>query len=133
MGKGRPRATSRGGRVRTFTPKSTRDYESAAAAILAEKWRREPLRGAVRLFVVAMFPRPDRLRWKRKPMPRIEHISKPDGDNVLKIIQDCLEKSGVLLRDQQVFHATITKLVCDGSEQPRVEIRLCWSDPRSSL
>ena len=133
IGKGRPRATSRGGRVRTFTPKKTRAYEQAAARVLADGWHREPLRGAVRLFVVALFPRPGRMMWKRKPMPRTEHTARPDGDNVLKIIQDSLEKSGVLLRDQQVFQASITKLVCAGDEQPCVQIRLCWSDPCGSI
>lgn len=133
IGKGRPRAAVVAGRVRAYTPKKTRSYEEGAARVLAARWGRAPLRGPVRLYVTALFPRPSRLIWKRKAMPQQPHTARPDGDNILKIVQDSMERAGVLLRDQQVYHAQITKLICAGDEEPCVEIRLCWSDPPGSL
>lgn len=49
------------------------------------------------------------------------HTGVPDGDNILKAVQDAL--TGVAWRDDsQVCQATVCKVVCGGSNAPGVDI-----------
>ena len=133
VGKGRPRATTRGGVVRTYTPPRTRAWEKAAAAAFRLRWAREPLGCPVRLYVVALFPRPARLQWKRRAMLREPHTGRPDGDNILKACMDSIESAGVVRRDSCIYYAEISKWYASGSESAGVHVRICWSDPPCSL
>ena len=126
VGKGRPRATVRGGFVRTYTPKCTADWERGAAVVLANKWSGAPLEGPVSVGLLALFPRPQRMVWKRKPMPREPFTRSPDVDNVAKAVLDALEKAGVLSNDKLVWSLDCVALYCDGAEEPRVIVRVGW-------
>ena len=126
VGKGRPRATVRGGHVRTYTPKKTAHWEAVAASTLMAGWDGPPLDCPVSVGILALFPRPQRMLWKRKPMPREPYCQAPDVDNVCKAVLDALEKSGVVRNDKFVWSVDVLALYCDGEETPRVEVRVGW-------
>ena len=95
----------------------------AAVKAAAAEYRGEPLEGPLRLDVVAVFPRPSRLVWKRKPMPREPHIVKPDRDNIDKAVMDAL--TGKLwVDDCQVCAGGIEKWIAAGNEEPHVKLIL---------
>jgi len=126
IGKGRPRATVRGGFVRTYTPKKTADWEAVAATTLMHSWARSPLDCPVRVVITALFPRPQRMIWKTKPMERSPFCQTPDVDNVCKAVLDSAVKGGVLRDDKTVWSLGCECFYCSGDEFPRVEVRVCW-------
>ena len=127
VGKGRPRASVRGGHVRLYTPSKTASWEGRACVVLRDAWGGlRALDGPVRLEVLALFPRPQRMVWKRKPMPREAYTGKPDASNVLKAAEDALEKAGVYRDDKQIWSASVVSLYCSGDETPLVWVRVRW-------
>jgi Holliday junction resolvase RusA-like endonuclease len=82
-----------------------------------------PLSGPLRVDVVAVFPRPQAITWKTRPMPRIWHIKKPDRDNIDKLILDALTDV-IWLDDKQVCAGGVTKQVAAGGESPHLLIRV---------
>ncbi len=124
--KQRARSTKNG---RHYTPAKTRGYEDHVAVCAQEVWPGPPLDVVVRVDVQAWFPRPKRMMWKKKPMLVAWCPSKPDRDNVDKIILDGLVNAGVLLDDNIVVTGGVSKRYVDGygQEVPRVVITL--SDP----
>lgn len=95
QGKARPRFRSAGRYVQTYTPKKTRDYESeirAAFLNVAEAVNfRKIETGPVSIRVFAEFEPPKSYsKKKRAAMIGKYHMNKPDGDNILKAVQDAL-------------------------------------------
>lgn len=89
----------------------------------AKDYRGQPLEGPLRVDIVAVFPRPSRMVWKRKPMPRDYHVAKPDRDNIDKAVMDAL--TGKLwVDDCQVCDGRIQKFYAAGNEEPHVVITL---------
>ena len=120
-GKGRPRASSRGGFVRMYTPATTLAYESEIAR-LAEMARGDwpVLATPMSLRVIAHHAIP--ASWpKRKQLQALngEVIpGKPDLDNVAKAVLDAL--NGVIYEDdKQVIRLVAEKRY---SVEPRVEV-----------
>ena len=128
IGKGRPRYSARGGHVRAYTPKRTAQWEAIAASTMMDAWEGAPLDGPVSVGILALFPRPQRMIWKRKPMEREPYVQKPDADNVAKAVLDSMEKAGVLRDDKTVWSLDLIALYCDGSEAPRIEVRVGWTE-----
>ena len=121
QGKGRPRYTVRGGYVRTYTPAGTARYEASLVSAMKAVWQgREPLREPVRLSLLILFPRPKRMCWKRRPMPREPHTAKPDTDNVVKAVCDSLEKAGIVCNDSKIWSVLAEKQYASGNEEPGV-------------
>ena len=120
-GKGRPKASSRGGFVRMYTPAPTRLYEAEIAkmAVLARsEW--PVLETPISLRVVAHHPIP--VSWsKRKQQQALQGElvpGKPDLDNVAKAVLDAL--NGVIyVDDKQVVRLVAEKKY---SFDPRVEV-----------
>jgi len=124
VAKGRPRVSTLGGVVRTYTPKRTASWEAFAVGMMMEAWGRPaPIRGALSLSVVALFPRPKRMIWKTKPMPREPHLGRPDADNLAKSVCDALEKWNVH-NDSTIWSLDIKKMYAAGDESPGVQITL---------
>lgn len=114
-GKGRPRMTTRGGRVRSFTPDKTASYEALAIAAYRDKHGGgRIIETPVRLQLVCRFAMPK--SWsakKRSAMAGEWCAKKPDADNVTKAVCDAL--NGVLWRDDaQVVSLSVEKRWCDG-------------------
>jgi Holliday junction resolvase RusA-like endonuclease len=88
---------------RTFTQNYTpgkhpvQDFKSTVRLAAGEAYDGPPLQGPPSLSVTFVLPRPQRLRWGNRPMPRCPHASKPDVDNVAKALTDAL--NGLLWRD----------------------------------
>lgn len=109
--------------VQNYTPKRhpVTAYKQAVQLQAASGYVGDPLTVPVKLEAAFVFPRPQRLTWKTKPMPRAPHRNTPDVDNLLKAIKDAL--TGVLWRDdRQVAAVTASKWYAAGGESPHTEI-----------
>lgn len=121
VGKGRPRASSRGGFVRMYTDAKTLSYE----AIIAKQagyamGTLEVLATPISMRIVALYPIP--VSWsKRKQQLALSGDlipGKPDLDNVAKAVLDAL--NGVVYEDdKQVIRLVIEKSY---SFEPRIEV-----------
>lgn len=116
QGKGRPRASSRGGFVRMYTPSKTKDYEEVIANEARYAMRgREKISGPV-LVELEMY-HSIRKSWPKakRELARINKVVptiKIDADNCLKVFCDAL--NGVAwVDDVQVVNATISKRFSD--------------------
>lgn len=124
IGKGRPRATSRGGFVRMYTDAKTLGFEAAVAdeaRIAMKEW--EPFDTPMQLQLSAYYPIPK--SWsKKKRQQAIDgdlhpHV-KPDLDNVLKAVLDAIN-GVVYVDDSQVINMVATKRY---STDARIEVYL---------
>lgn len=80
-----------------------------------------PLDGPVAMTILFVMPRPGRMVWKKRPMPRAHHTAKPDLDNLEKAVKDALTK--LLYRDDaQVCRVEKSKVYAAGGETPGVVV-----------
>jgi Holliday junction resolvase RusA-like endonuclease len=113
-GKARARTVrGRNGHVHSFTPDATvlKQLEVKAAYQRAFP-RDDPHAGPVRMTLEAIFIPPESWpKWKRESALRGEwrHVSKPDADNILKLVKDAL-KGTAYIDDSQVFDCHPIKL-----------------------
>lgn len=96
----------------TYKDEKQQRYEVQLMQLL-EQYRPEvPMSGAIELKVVACLPIPQtKPNWWHKALfhDKIFHTSKPDIDNLLKNLLDCMEKIGYFKNDSQIFKITIGK------------------------
>jgi Holliday junction resolvase RusA-like endonuclease len=121
VGKGRPRASSRGGFVRMYTDAKTTSYEaviSKQARHAMGQW--EVLTTPISMRVIAFYGIP--VSWsKRKQQEALSGQlipGKPDLDNVAKAVLDALN-GVVYVDDKQVIRLVIEKRF---AFEPRVEV-----------
>lgn len=120
-GKGRPRASSRGGFVRMYTPAATQSYENEIAGLAAKAMGElSVLSTPISLRVVAHHAIP--ASWsKKKQLSALngEVIpGKPDLDNVAKAVLDAMN-GVVYVDDKQVIRLIAEKRY---SMEPKVEV-----------
>jgi Holliday junction resolvase RusA-like endonuclease len=122
IGKGRPRATSRGGFVRMYTDAKTLGFEAAVAdeaRTAMSSW--ELFDTPMQLKLSAYYPIPKSWSKKKRQLAvdgEIYPQVKPDLDNVMKAILDAL--NGVVYADDsQVINLVATKRY---STDPRIEV-----------
>lgn len=110
VAKGRPRISSRRGRVRAYTPAKTRAAETSLAFLAKAHRPKEPIPGPVDLTVTFILPIPASWpRKKRAAATLAPHTSKPDLDNLVKLVKDSL--TGIFwLDDKQVCRVTASKI-----------------------
>ncbi len=97
-GKARPRFTKSG---RTYTPAKTVSKEAEIRYLLSLE-DAPMFDGAVALDVTAVFIKP------KSAKKRVFHTSKPDGSNILKLLEDA--GNGILWKDDsQIVSSKITK------------------------
>jgi Holliday junction resolvase RusA-like endonuclease len=126
----RPRACAfvRGGKVRT---RIYRDDDSpihawrqAVTLAARMKYQGPPLEGPVGVKMDFFLARPKSMQWKKRPMLRCWHDSRPDLDNFVKGVLDAL--NGILWEDDgQVVQMKAQKQIAAGGEQPCVEV-MVW-------
>lgn len=122
--KGRHKHGMRGGRVVTWTPQKTVDYEAvvatAAKSVMAG---RSPLEGPLWAKLQVFMPIPKSTSKKKRAemlAGRIRPAKKPDFDNYAKAICDGM--NAIVYRDDaQIVGASITKFY---SDRPRVEVHI---------
>ena len=123
--KGRPRMRVVGTYAQAYTPKETRQFEDTAAELIAKYSPPTLLVGPVSLFVVFVLPRPKRL-YRKKDIEGLVHcFKKPDTTNLLKSIEDAIQKSGqVWSDDSQVQSITAEKFYAEKNGKPRIILRI---------
>jgi Holliday junction resolvase RusA-like endonuclease len=115
--KQRPRVTKTG---RAYTPQATREFESAIK-IMASEHISEPLKGALSLEVLFVYP-----RLKSEPKGRTERkykTTRPDLSNLVKSLEDGLE--GVAFSDDaQICRTVSEKIHASIHEEAHIEVTL---------
>ena len=96
-------------------------YKQVVKVRAKAAYQGQPFAGPLRLHVLFLLPRPDRLVWKTKPMPRVWAPGRPDVDNFVKAVMDAL--NGTLWADYiQVVELHSMKMYAAGDESPGAEI-----------
>ena len=98
-------------------------FKAAVALAAAAAYQGPPLAGPLRLDVTFLLPRPGRLVWKKREMPRAWAPVKPDRDNLEKSLQDALNGQ-LWIDDQQIVTGNVRKLYAGGDEQPGVIVEV---------
>ncbi len=128
VGKGRPRF----GKGRTWTPKATVNFETLVRLEFhCQCPGHEPVTTPVQVSVFAFFAVPkSRSKTFRRSCAggTVPCTTRPDSDNILKIICDAL--NGIAyVDDRQVCWAQVRKLYTTGS--PRTVVLLKWDEEDS--
>lgn len=92
-GKGRPRFSSFGNVVRSYTPKETHNYESFIKVSYINTVGQKKLEGQIAAEIIGIFPIPKSESKKRKAdmlAGKILHTKKIDCDNLCKTVLDAL-------------------------------------------
>jgi Holliday junction resolvase RusA-like endonuclease len=118
IAKKRPRFFRRGNFVGTYNDQQT---EEGRWQLMAQSQIKETVPTGTPIALVCMFYMPIPKSTPKKNRTT-DHTKKPDLDNLVKYVKDCL--NGVLWHDDsQVSHLTATKRY---SENPRTEIIVQW-------
>ena len=127
--KQRPRTVRRrNGKIDTYTPDKTRDFEEAIARWIAGAFtvRSKPIavnREPVKLEVLCVFARPQSLCRRADPSGYLWRVSKPDASNVLKAIEDGIEKAKYIVEnDAQFVDIHIQKVHGDKDQSPEIKV-----------
>ena len=123
VAKGRPRFSSRGGIVRSFTPAKTVNYENLVKLSFDASEEKEMLQGELSVKIIAYFSIPQSTSKKKRHemlVGRMNPTKKPDCDNVAKTILDALN-GRAFEDDKQVVVLHIEKHY---DEKPRVEVEI---------
>lgn len=117
-GKGRVFATN-------YTPRNdpVNAYKAAVRVTASTVWTGDPITGPVAVRLVFLFPRPGRLIWKKRPMPRCPHTGRPDTENIVKSTLDSL--TGQLwVDDAQVCRLEASKWYIASGEAVGTEVEI---------
>lgn len=115
------------GHIRNYTPTSSpvNAFKASVRLAFSQVYTGKPLECPVTLSCVFVMPRPKRLIWKRREMPREPHTGKPDLDNLVKAMKDALK--GLAWRDDSQVYSyaePFIKVIAGGNEQPHVEVEI---------
>lgn len=124
----RPRAVTGGdGKARMANSDSRHAIHSFKATCrhaAMQAYSGPPLDCPLRMSLVFVMPRPDRLRWKSRPMPREPYCAKnKDWDNLGKAVSDALNEL-IYTDDGLLAFVTVEKCYAAGDEQPHVEVTI---------
>ena len=112
QGKGRPRFSTRGGFVKTYTPEKTASYENFVKLCYLNKYKGQKLDGEIIAEIIAYFSIPKSFSKKKRLEAiegKIKPTKKPDTDNIAKTILDSL--NGIAFEDdKQVVALLVNKL-----------------------
>ena len=138
-GKERARTVVHGGKARTYTPSGTTEWQARLAMMARESMPTEALEGPIRVDLVCIVHRPNRLRRKCDPAGLgLWACSKPDGDNIAKAVLDSLgakHGAGFWRDDAQVSDLRVVKVHVEKDGRPRmiIRIRRPARDPRGEI
>lgn len=123
IGKARPRFMTMGGKVHTYTPKSTKDMEKLIADEYKAQGGKNYGEKMVHITITAKYNPPKSLSKKKKSeLFRQQYMNKaPDVDNIAKLVLDAL--NGVAyIDDRQVVSLFCEKIYTD--DEPGLVIRV---------
>ena len=110
QGKGRPRFSTRGGFVKTYTPEKTASYENFVKLCYLNKYKGQKLDGEIIAEIIAYFSIPKSFSKKKRVEAiegKIKPTKKPDTDNIAKTILDSL--NGIAFEDDKQVVALLVK------------------------
>lgn len=110
QGKGRPRFSTRGGFVKTYTPEKTASYENFVKVCYLNKYKGQKLDGEIIAEIIAYFSIPKSFSKKKRVQAiegKIMPTKKPDTDNIAKTILDSL--NGIAFEDDKQVVALLVK------------------------
>ncbi len=124
----RPKVSTRGGFARAYVAAKHPVHQYRQNIALAAKFAlvgHEMAIGAVKLQIEFVMPRPKAYTWKKRVMPRMPDIRKPDWENLAKSVCDAM--SGIVYRDDsQIVNASVLKVIAAGGEKPHTKIFVEW-------
>lgn len=123
QGKGRPRFSTRGGFVKTYTPEKTASYENYVKLSYIRTNQGLRLTEAISISIEASFSIPKSFSKKKREEALqgvLKPLKKPDCDNIAKTILDAL--NGIAYDDdKQVYSLNVVKKY---SDTPKVVVTL---------
>ena len=108
----------------TYSSKEQKYNENALITEMLPYRPSEPITDPIELNVDLYFPVPNsKPAWWRNAAlgTHIHYDKKPDYDNCLKNLCDCLEKLQFIKNDSQIFFSVVSKAY---SDKPRWEVRI---------
>lgn len=118
---GRPRK----GRYGMYTaPKSAKYMKEKVTVIKGELAGLEPLEGPLKVVLTFVHQRPQRLLKKQCSEGRILKTTKPDLDNLTKMVLDILTNSRIWNDDNQVVKLVCSDYYCGREEEPHTQIAI---------
>ena len=120
----RARHTSRGGFSRTYKSGKQVKNEDNLMYHLDDYVPDEPLQGPIFLFIVARMPIPKSYSKKKRQAAisnELKYTKKPDIDNLVKNLMDCMTTLGFWEDDKQVYNIHALKMY---SENPGWSVEL---------
>lgn len=118
VAKARPRFARRGSFVMTYQDKKNAKAESSLKLYLKSQWAilaTGPLPGPLSVEVAFFMPKP-----KKMPKGRTHHTTKPDLDNLLKLLTDAGNEV-IYEDDRQIVEVTAYK---EYDDNPRIELKI---------
>ena len=117
----RPRVTRSGV---AFYPKRYRDFKRDCTALLKCNYPDLRITEMIELIdYLFVLPRPKYMRTGYF-VGLIPHTKRPDLDNLLKAINDCLEASGIIGNDCAISDSASRKRYAEIDGKPRIEITI---------
>jgi Holliday junction resolvase RusA-like endonuclease len=109
----RPRAFAFNGHARVYDAGTAEGWKSLIAVAAKECLPAEPITGPVELTVEFYMPRPKSHHTGKGKIKHahedIRHTQKPDTDNLVKAVKDCLSTLRMWKDDSQVWRENVSK------------------------
>lgn len=99
--------TVRNGKPQSYEPESLKEARELFMALLLPHKPQEPLDGPLRLTTKWLFP-----KIKGTVDGQYKH-TKPDTDNLVKLLKDCMERTGFYINDSRVASEIAEKFWAD--------------------
>jgi len=121
---GRPRMTKQG---RAYTPAKSREYMNNAIDQITDHWGNKPqlANEPLRVHLVFVHKRPKRITATE----RVPKTTKPDIDNLIKMVLDALTKACIWTDDNIVTEICATDWYANEYEQPHVMYSIYTKQP----
>jgi len=125
IAKGRPRVTA----THTYTPKRTKDAQKRVSKCIEDQCKDNhlwPYRMACPIYIEATFyhKRPKRLCRKKDPECTIPKETKPDLDNLVKLMKDALNDCEYWADDKHNTTILADKMYVAKDGEPRTELHI---------
>lgn len=111
--------------VHHYQPKEVTENAAALASFVAPHRPPAPLDGAIRMEVYIVYPWLKSHSGRARGSGRIPKATKPDCENILKQLDDVLERSGFFGNDAQVSDVRVRKRF---GNSPTVSVRIAPDD-----
>lgn len=126
QGKGRPRFSTKGKFVSTYTPEKTKEYENLVQESFLRQCKGQYDKdyvGEVKVKIIAYFEPPKSMskkKYKELIDGRFGYLHKPDTDNVAKVILDSL--NGLAYKDDNQVSCLL--VIKEYAETSKVEVEI---------